>query len=88
MNGDVWDEQRKRKNNRKIKRKRLQDNETAEDDLRYYPGKQVFQLQRNLYSGIKAGSEYWYGNGLPFGKGAGEDWGTQQANCVQVEEND
>ena len=40
----------------KTKRKRLQDNETAEDDLRYYPGKQVFQLQRNLCSGIKAGS--------------------------------
>lgn len=53
---EVWDERRKRKNNNKIKRKWLQDNETAEDDLRYYPGKQVFQLQRNLCSGIKARS--------------------------------
>lgn len=54
--GEVWAERRKRKNNNKIKRKWLQDNETAEDDLRYYPGKQVFQLQRNLCSGIKARS--------------------------------
>ena len=89
MHGEVLDEWRKRKNNNKTKRKRLQDNETAEDDLRYYPGKQVFQLQRNLCSGIKAGSQHWDGNGLPSGKGTGEDRGTQQRNCVQVErEND
>ena len=46
-------ERRKRKHNKKIKRKWLQDNKTEEDDIRYYFGKQMFQLQRNLCSGIK-----------------------------------
>ena len=76
MHGEVWDERRKRKNNNKIKRKRLQDNETADDAPRYYPGKQVFQLQRNLCPGSKAESSHWDGNGLPSGKGTGEDRGT------------
>ena len=43
------DEWRKRKNNNKTKRKRLQDNETAEDDLRYYPGKTGVPAAKEIY---------------------------------------
>ena len=62
----------------------MQDYETAEVDLEYHPGKQMFQLQGNLYPGRKAGSQYWNGNGLSSGKGTGEDWSPQQRDCLQI----
>ena len=70
--GENGDEQRKRKHYYKTERKWLQNHEAAEVDFRYYPGKQVFQLQGNLCSGGKTRSQHWDGNRLPSGKGIGE----------------